>query len=225
MPPVKFCILQFYRICLPRSIDSVYKPYTSEGLLSPYSKAVSEWAQERGIQIPAPSPASLSSRPIPTDPNIDKSSSSTILHCRLNVTTSYWSQRSASSNFPPRHQTPKKQSSERLKILKALADTNWGQEKETIIMTYKVLIRYKFTYAATVWFLNISTSDGKMLQTVQNTAMRIATGCHQSASSDHLHAETQLLPIVKSLEMVCSHKVDCIYVCPEGYVVRNGGSE
>ena len=54
------------------------------------------------------------------------------------------------------------------------------------------------------FFLNLSTDANQKLQKIQNAAMRIATGCHLRASSDHLHAETQLLPVVKSLEMVCA---------------------
>ena len=42
-----------------------------------------------------------------------------------------------------------------------------------------------------------------MLQAVQNIATRIATGSRQRASSDHFHAETQLLPDIVSLGMVC----------------------
>ena len=89
------------------------------------------------------------------------------------------------------HQHPKileEQTTERLKNLKPLVGSNWCQQKDTIIMTYKAFI----------W----SMSAGQMLQTVQNTAMRIVTGCHQRTLLDHLHAETQLLPVIKSLQMV-----------------------
>ena len=98
----------------------------------------------------------------------------------------------------------KEQAAERLKLIKALAGSDWGQQKETIIMTYKALIWSKFSYAAPIWFPNLSEDAGQSLQIIQNAAMRIATGCHQRASSEHLHAETQLLPVVKSLEMVCA---------------------
>jgi len=98
----------------------------------------------------------------------------------------------------------KEQTPERLKFLKALAGTDWGQQKETIIMTYKTLIWSKFSYAAPIYFPNLSKDAGQSLQVIQNAAMRIATGGHLRASSDHLHAETQLLPVVKSLEMVCA---------------------
>ena len=44
----------------------------------------------------------------------------------------------------------------RINILKALADTNLGQQKETILNTYKSLIRSLFMYAAPIWFPNTS---------------------------------------------------------------------
>ena len=44
----------------------------------------------------------------------------------------------------------KEQTTDRLKFLKALTGTNWGQQKETIIMTCKALIWSKLTYAAPV---------------------------------------------------------------------------
>ena len=53
-------------------------------------------------------------------------------------------------------------------------------------------------------FSELSMDAGQSLQKIQNAAMRIATGCHLRASSDHLHTETQLLPVVNCLEMVCA---------------------
>ena len=39
---------------------------------------------------------------------------------------------------------------------------------------------------------------------VQNSACRIATGCHASTPIDHLHAKTKLLKVGEHLDMVCS---------------------
>ena len=70
----------------------------------------------------------------------------------------------------------KEQTAECLKILKSLACTDWSQQKETIIMTYKAFILSKFSYAAQIWFANLFKDAGQSLQVVQNAAMRIA-GC------------------------------------------------
>ena len=41
--------------------------------------------------------------------------------------------------------------SKRNNVLKALAGTNWGQQKETLLLTYKGLGRSIGNYAAPVW--------------------------------------------------------------------------
>ena len=65
---------------------------------------------------------------------------------------------------------------QRLSILKALAGTTWGQQKETLINTYKATIRSLFTYASPIWSLHASNTSIKKLQTIQNAALRVATG-------------------------------------------------
>ena len=80
-------------------------------------------------------------------------------------------------------------------ILKAHTGTNWGQEKETILITYNSLIRSLSLYTAPIWFLNGSPSLIQNLQTIQNSALRIATGCVRITCIDHLHEETKMLPV------------------------------
>ena len=50
----------------------------------------------------------------------------------------------------------KEETAGHLKILKALAGIDWGQQKETISITYKALIWSKFSYAASIYFPNLS---------------------------------------------------------------------
>ena len=45
--------------------------------------------------------------------------------------------------------------SSRNNILKALAGTSWGQQKETLLMTYKAVGRSIINYAASVWNTNL----------------------------------------------------------------------
>ena len=49
--------------------------------------------------------------------------------------------------------------SKRNNVLKALAGTNWGQQNETLLMTYKALGRSIANYAAPVWSINASESN------------------------------------------------------------------
>ena len=60
-------------------------------------------------------------------------------------------------------------------MLKALARSSWGQEKETLLLTYNALGEYIASYAAPVWSNNASVSSFKKIQTAQNAALSTAT--------------------------------------------------
>ena len=77
-------------------------------------------------------------------------------------------------------------------MLKALAGSSWGQDKETLLMTLGKSIA---NYAAPVWSTNASDSSFKKIQTAQNAALRTATGTHKMASIDHLHQESLTLRV------------------------------
>ena len=83
----------------------------------------------------------------------------------------------------------------RLNILKSLAGSAWGQYKETILLTYKSVCRSVLEYGVPIWSPLISPTNWEKLQRVQNQALRIATGCLQMSSIDHLHQETKVLPL------------------------------
>lgn len=85
---------------------------------------------------------------------------------------------------------PQRHSSNRrkyhLKILNSLAATEWGQQKETSIMTYRALIWSKLSYATPIYCLKLSMDADLLLQVIKNAAMRITKGCNLRASSDRL---------------------------------------
>ena len=81
---------------------------------------------------------------------------------------------------------------------------SWGASKETLLVTFKSLIRSLFTYASPIWFPNASPSSISKLQSLQNSALRTATGCVKMASSDHLHAESLVLPVHNHLSLLSS---------------------
>ena len=66
--------------------------------------------------------------------------------------------------------------SDRNNILKALAGTSWGQQKETLLMTYKAVGRSIINYVAPVWSPNLHDTNYRKIQYTQNEALRIATG-------------------------------------------------
>ena len=85
--------------------------------------------------------------------------------------------------------------SKRNNVLKALAGTNWGQQKETLLMTYKALGRSIANYAAPVWSIHASETNIGKIQRAQTEALRIITGSHKMSSIDHIHSETKMLQV------------------------------
>ena len=94
--------------------------------------------------------------------------------------------------------------SSRLKLLKCLAGTTWGHQKETLLLTFKAIIRPLFTYASSAWFPNAFPTSIAKLQTLQNQIFRVCTGCVGSSSLSHLHNETKFLPVKEHLELLCT---------------------
>ena len=78
-------------------------------------------------------------------------------------------------------------------MLKVLAGSSCGQDKDTLLRTYNALGNSIASYAAPVWSTNACDSSFKKIQTTQNAALRAATGAHKMASIDHLHLESLTL--------------------------------
>ena len=87
-------------------------------------------------------------------------------------------------------------------ILKALAGTSWGQQKETLLMIYKAVGRSIINYAAPVWSTNLRDTNYRKIQYTQNEALRNSTGCHKMSSVDHLHAEANMLKVKEHSELL-----------------------
>ena len=96
-------------------------------------------------------------------------------------------------------------------MMKALAGSSWGQDKETLLMTYNALGKSIANYAAPVWSTNASDSSFKKIQTAQNAALRTATGAHKMASIDHLHQESLTLRVKDHSDMLSAqYLVNCL---------------
>ena len=80
-------------------------------------------------------------------------------------------------------------------MLKALAGSSWGQDKETLLLIYNAFGKSVASYAAPVWSTNESNSSFKKIQTVQNADLRTTTRAHKIASIDHLHQESLTLTV------------------------------
>ena len=102
-------------------------------------------------------------------------------------------------------------------MVKALAGSSWGQEKETLLLTYNALGKSIASYAAPVWSTNACDSGYKNILTAQNAALKTATGALKVASIDHLHQESLTLKVKDHSDMLSAqYIVNCMeedHVC------------
>ena len=121
--------------------ESSVKPPIEATTLTTHAKAVGHWARERNLQITAPK----SHIPLFTSDTHQSHLNSTVLlnntplplerHPKLLGVTF---DTHLSSN--PHIQSILERALARLKVLKALLGTKWGQQKETSTITYKALV-------------------------------------------------------------------------------------
>ena len=184
------------------SFSSSHVP-TAASALASHAELVAEWAADRGLAISSP-------KSTVTLFTSDKRQSYTHPHITLHNTPLPLERRprilgvvfDTHFTFSPHIKSIIHRASPRLNILRALAGTNWGQQKETLRITYKSLIRSLFTYASPIWFPNSCPSSVTKLQTLQNAALRICTGCVKMTCEGHLHAETAVLPVDDHLSLL-----------------------
>ena len=98
----------------------------------------------------------------------------------------------------------KEKATKTTKLLKTLTSTTWGKQKETIVTTYKTITRPVIEHASTIWSSTASKTNINKLQTIQNIALRTATGCTADTNTQHLHDETLVLPIKNHLQLQAS---------------------
>ena len=78
---------------------------------------------------------------------------------------------------------------------KTLTATGWGKQKETLMATYKAVMRPALEYASSIWSPLASSTSINKLQVMQNAELRTATGFKQYTNIQHLHDETFTHPI------------------------------
>ena len=87
-------------------------------------------------------------------------------------------------------------------ILKALAGTSWGKEKEILVSTYKSIGQSTINYCCPIWGPNLCESMWNEIQIAQNSALRTALGCVKMTGIDHLHSECQMMPVQDHCNML-----------------------
>ena len=92
-------------------------------------------------------------------------------------------------------------------VLKALAGTSWGKDKETLSTTFKATGRAVINYAAPVWSSFLANTNMAQLQIAQNNALRTITGCVKMTDIDHLHQETLIIPVKRHTDLLATQFV------------------
>ena len=76
------------------------------------------------------------------------------------------------------------------------------KDKEILVSTYKAVGQSVLNYFAQVLTPSLSKASWNELQPCQNAALRAALGCVKMTSIDHLHAESNIMPVKAHNEML-----------------------
>ena len=90
-------------------------------------------------------------------------------------------------------------------VMKALAGSTWGWDKETLLTTYQAIGRSILSYCCPVWVPSPKDTNWSRLQRAQNSVLRIATGCLKMADVAELRQEAMELPVHQHNELI-SHQ-------------------
>ena len=93
-----------------------------------------------------------------------------------------------------------------------LAESSWGQDRETLLLTYNALGKSIASYAVPILSTNAGDSSFKKIHTAQNAALRTDTGAHKMNNIDHLHQESLTLKVRDHSDMLSAQ---CLLNCLE----------
>ena len=91
---------------------------------------------------------------------------------------------------------------QRNNVLKALAGSTLGCDKETLLTTYLTIGGSILSYCCSVWTPSLKDTNWSRLQRAKNSALRIATGCLKMADVAELHQVARELPVLQHNELI-----------------------
>ena len=98
-----------------------------------------------------------------------------------------------------------RQGHQRINIMKSLAGTTWGADREMLLTIYKVFIRSKLTYGSTAIASAAQTTIDN-LNKIQSAALRVALGARRSTPIVALQVEANIPPLATYIE-----EINCKY--------------
>ena len=111
-----------------------------------------------------------------------------------------------------------------LQIIKALTATGWGKQKETLMATYKAVMRPALEYASSICSPLASSTSINKLQVMQNAALRTGIGCTQDTNRQHLHDENSHFPYTSTCSPTPhnTNRKQNIHHIPKKTIFNNG---
>ena len=97
-------------------------------------------------------------------------------------------------NFEKHTTELKKQSKEAINLLRVVAHTRWGGDRDTLLMLYRAIVCSKLDYGCIVYG-SASTSSLNKLNTIHNIGLRLALGAFCTSPVWSLYAEANEPPL------------------------------
>ena len=102
-----------------------------------------------------------------------------------------------------------RQGNQRVNILKSMAGTTWGADREILTRVYKLYIRPKLLYGITA-IASAPESRLESLNKIQNAALRVILGARRTSPITAMQIEANIPP------PALSHKRDMLQVFLQG---------
>ena len=81
-----------------------------------------------------------------------------------------------------------------LNLIRVVANTKWGSDEKTLLLLYRSLIRSKLECGA-VLYGSAHKSYLRMLEPIQNQALRTCLGAFRTSPVTSLHVEANEMPL------------------------------
>ena len=106
-------------------------------------------------------------------------------------------------SFKPQTDSVVKAASKKLRMLAALAHSEWGWQRDQLKVIYNTFVRSKLDYAAASWQPWLSPSNVHELDIVQNKGIRLTSGQYKATPIQSLRAEMQIPGYQTHIDRAC----------------------
>ena len=157
--------------------------------------AIQEWALQNGFKFAAHKSkilhlAGLRRKP-KRHPNIEISGTPLPVEESTKFLGLWWDSK---LSFQKHIMELRKQCREATNILRVVAHTKWGGDRDTLLMLYRAIVRSKLDYGCIVYG-SASSSNLKKLNSIHNTGLRLALGAFCTSPVWSLYAEANEAPL------------------------------